>query len=89
MPSSLCICMQVKDEVIVTDNGVTCIGYTNLPSRMGAQVSTLYSNNISKFLLSMGPFTGVCMHACMHGNLCQPHVDSSCLPSLSFLQIRM
>jgi H+-translocating NAD(P) transhydrogenase len=48
----------VKDEVIVTDNGVTCIGYTNLPSRMGSQASSLYSNNISKFLLSMGPFTG-------------------------------
>lgn len=56
-------CMQMKDDVIVTDNGVTCIGYTNLPSRMGAQASTLYSNNISKFLLSMGPFTGAPMHA--------------------------
>lgn len=38
--------------------GVTCIGYTDLPSRMAKQASTLYSNNISKFLLSMGPFTG-------------------------------
>ena len=56
-------CMQVEDDVIVTNNGVTCIGYTNLPSRMGAQASTLYSNNISKFLLSMGPFTGARMHA--------------------------
>lgn len=37
---------------------VTCIGYTDLPSRLPAQASTLYSNNISKFLLSMGPFTG-------------------------------
>ncbi len=25
---------------------------------MAKQASTLYSNNISKFLLSMGPFTG-------------------------------
>jgi hypothetical protein len=33
------------------------IGYTDLPSRLPAQSSTLYSNNISKFLLSMGPFT--------------------------------
>ena len=40
-------------EVIVTPNGVTCIGYTDLPSRMAAQSSTLYSNNISNFLLSM------------------------------------
>lgn len=38
--------------------GVTCIGYTDLPSRMAKQASTLYSNNISKFLMSMGPFTG-------------------------------
>lgn len=28
--------------------GVTCIGYTDMPSRMPAQASTLYSNNISK-----------------------------------------
>lgn len=34
-----------------------CIGYTDLPSRLPTQSSTLYSNNISKFLLSMGPFT--------------------------------
>lgn len=37
--------------------GVTCIGYTDLPSRLPTQSSTLYSNNLSKFLLSMGPFT--------------------------------
>ena len=38
--------------------GVVCVGYTDLPSRLPTQASTLYSNNISKFLLSMGPFTG-------------------------------
>ena len=38
--------------------GVICVGYTNLPSRLPTQASTLYSNNITKFLLSMGPFTG-------------------------------
>jgi H+-translocating NAD(P) transhydrogenase len=48
----------VPNEVVKTPNGVTCIGYTDLPSRLPAQASTLYSNNISKFLLSMGPFTG-------------------------------
>ena len=37
--------------------GVTCLGFTDLPSRLPTQSSTLYSNNISKFLLSMGPFT--------------------------------
>lgn len=37
---------------------VTVIGYTDLPSRMAGQSSTLYSNNISKLLLSAGPFSG-------------------------------
>merc|ERR1712061_229567 len=39
-------------EVTVYNN-VTHIGYTDLPSRLPAQASTLYSNNISKLLLSM------------------------------------
>ena len=34
--------------------GVTHIGYTDLPSRLPTQSSTLYANNISKFLLSIG-----------------------------------
>lgn len=34
-------------------NGVTHIGYTDLPSRLPTQSSTLYANNLSKFLLSM------------------------------------
>jgi H+-translocating NAD(P) transhydrogenase len=33
---------------------VTHIGYTDLPSRLAAQSSNLYANNISKFLLSIG-----------------------------------
>lgn len=41
-----------------TLQGVICVGYTDLPSRLPTQSSTLYSNNLSKFLLSMGPFTG-------------------------------
>jgi NAD(P) transhydrogenase len=44
-------------EVVKTASGQTVIGYTDLPSRLPTQSSTLYSNNISKFLLSMGPFT--------------------------------
>jgi len=47
----------VKDQKIVTDNGVTCLGYTDLPSRLASTSSSLYSNNISKFLLSAGPQT--------------------------------
>ena len=35
-------------------NGVNIIGYTDLPSRLPTQSSTLYSNNIVKFLLSIG-----------------------------------
>lgn len=34
--------------------GVIHIGYTDLPSRLPTQASTLYANNISKFLLSIG-----------------------------------
>jgi NAD(P) transhydrogenase len=47
----------VRDQKFVTDNGVTCLGYTDLPSRLSTTSSTLYANNISKFLLSMGPQT--------------------------------
>jgi H+-translocating NAD(P) transhydrogenase len=38
-------------------NGVAVIGYTDLPSRLPQTASSLYSNNIAKFLLSMGPFS--------------------------------
>ena len=34
--------------------GVTHVGYTDLPSRLPTQSSTLYANNISKYLLSIG-----------------------------------
>lgn len=43
---------------VVRHGDVTCVGYTDLPSRLATQSSSLYSNNISKFLLSAGPFTG-------------------------------
>lgn len=47
----------VPGEIYKSPNGVTSIGYTDLPSRLAAQSSSLYSNNITKFLLSMGPQT--------------------------------
>lgn len=47
----------VKDQKIVTSNGVTCLGYTDLQSRLPTTSSSLYANNISKFLLSAGPHT--------------------------------
>lgn len=42
---------------MLTTNFGSCIGYTDLPSRLPTTSSTLYSNNISKFLLSIGPQT--------------------------------
>lgn len=39
-------------EVTVYNN-VTHIGYTDIPSRLPTQASTLYSNNLSKLMLSM------------------------------------
>ncbi len=47
--------LTVPDEKIVTDNGVTVIGYTDFPSRMAAQASTLYSNNIRHMLADLTP----------------------------------
>jgi NAD(P) transhydrogenase subunit alpha len=45
----------VMDEKIVTENGVTIIGYTDFPSRMGTQASTLYSTNIRHLLTDLTP----------------------------------
>ncbi len=36
----------VKDQAIVTDNGVTIIGYTDLAGRLPAQASQLYGTNL-------------------------------------------
>ena len=38
------------DEVVVTDNGVTIIGWTNLPARLPGQASQLFGQNIVNFL---------------------------------------
>ena len=47
--------LTVMDEKIVTDNGVTIIGYTDFPSRMAAQASTLYATNIRHMLTDLTP----------------------------------
>jgi NAD(P) transhydrogenase subunit alpha len=47
--------LTVMDEKIVTDNGVTIVGYTDFPSRMAAQASTLYSTNIRHMLADLTP----------------------------------
>ena len=41
-------------EKYVFEDKVKCIGYTDMPSRLPTQASTLYGNNITKLLLSMG-----------------------------------
>lgn len=51
-------CAVTKPGEAYAYKGVTIIGYTDLPSRLPTQSSTLYSNNITKFLLSIGPGTG-------------------------------
>merc|ERR1712241_1459562 len=43
----------IKPGEVSVYNNVTHIGFTDLPSRLPTQASTLYSNNISKLLLSM------------------------------------
>ena len=47
--------LTVQDERVVTDNGVVIIGYTDFPSRMASQASTLYSNNIRHMISDLTP----------------------------------
>ncbi|OHW90332.1 nad transhydrogenase beta subunit [Colletotrichum incanum] len=48
-------CEKTKPGELYTYKDVKIIGYTDLPSRLPTQSSTLYSNNVTKFLLSMAP----------------------------------
>ncbi|WP_030547045.1 Re/Si-specific NAD(P)(+) transhydrogenase subunit alpha [Streptomyces albus] len=45
----------VAGEVVVTDNGVTIIGYTDLPGRLPAQASQLYGTNIVNLMKLLTP----------------------------------
>ena len=47
--------LTVMDEKVVTENGVTIIGFTDFPSRMAAQASTLYSTNIRHMMTDLTP----------------------------------
>ncbi len=47
--------LTIPDEKIVTENGVTIVGYTDFPSRMATQSSTLYSTNIRHMLTDLTP----------------------------------
>ena len=47
--------MTKPDDKIVTDNGVTIVGYTDFPSRMAAQSSSLYATNIRHMMTDLTP----------------------------------
>ncbi|MEL6167928.1 MAG: Re/Si-specific NAD(P)(+) transhydrogenase subunit alpha [Pseudomonadota bacterium] len=47
--------LTVPDEKLVTENGVTIVGYTDFPSRMATQSSTLYATNIRHMLTDLTP----------------------------------
>lgn len=55
--------LTVPGERFVTENGVTIIGYTDFPSRMAAQASSLYATNIRHMLADLTPRKdGVLVH---------------------------
>ncbi|MFE3838423.1 Re/Si-specific NAD(P)(+) transhydrogenase subunit alpha [Pseudogemmobacter sonorensis] len=55
--------LTVPDQRIVTDNGVTIVGYTDFPSRMATQASNLYASNIRHMLADLTPAKdGVILH---------------------------
>ena len=45
----------VPDEVVTTGNGVTIIGYTDLPGRLPAQASQLYGTNLVNLVKLLTP----------------------------------
>ena len=45
----------VKGEVVVTDNGVTIIGYTDLAGRLPTQASQLYGTNLVNLMKLLTP----------------------------------
>ncbi|MBS9404355.1 Re/Si-specific NAD(P)(+) transhydrogenase subunit alpha [Halomonas sp. TRM85114] len=51
------------DEKVVSDNGVTIVGYTDFPSRMATQSSLLYATNVRHMLTDLTPEKdGVVVH---------------------------
>jgi len=47
--------LTVPNEKTITENGVTVVGYTDFPSRMAAQSSTLYATNIRHMMADLTP----------------------------------
>ncbi|MCL6706425.1 Re/Si-specific NAD(P)(+) transhydrogenase subunit alpha [Pseudomonas sp. R2.Fl] len=55
--------LTVPEQKVVSDNGVTIVGYTDFPSRMASQASTLYSTNIRHMMTDLTPAKdGVLVH---------------------------
>ena len=55
--------LTVMDDKVVTENGVTIIGYTDFPSRMATQSSTLYATNVRHMMTDLTPEKdGVVVH---------------------------
>jgi NAD(P) transhydrogenase len=48
----------VPGQSVRTPNGVTCVGYTDLPSRCAGQASAMFANNVTNFVLSMNDKSG-------------------------------
>jgi NAD(P) transhydrogenase subunit alpha len=49
------VAVTVADQKVVTDNGVTVLGYTDLAGRLAAQTSQLYGTNIVNLLKLLTP----------------------------------
>ena len=47
--------LTVPNKKIITENGVTIVGFTDFPSRMAAQSSTLYATNIRHMMADLTP----------------------------------
>ncbi len=47
--------LTVPNQRVVSDNGVVIIGYTDFPSRMAAQSSMLYANNVRHMIADLSP----------------------------------
>jgi len=47
--------LTVQDQIVESPNGVRVVGYTDYPSRMAAQSSTLYSTNIRHMMDDLTP----------------------------------
>ncbi len=50
----------MPDEVVETPNGVRIVGYTDYPSRMATQASTLYATNIRHMMDDLTPKKDAC-----------------------------